>query len=81
MIIKSGTSERRKAGIFCFKILDLRCFTGSMAKERISKRVFQESKARRIFRKSDISYPLIRTVICPFALLSTFSGGPRYASV
>ena len=31
------------------------------AKGRISKRVFQENKARQIFRKTDISYPLIRT--------------------
>ena len=28
---------------------------------RISKRVFQENKARQIFRKMNISYPLIRT--------------------
>ena len=31
------------------------------AKGRISKRVFQENKARQIFRKTNISYPLIRT--------------------
>ena len=31
------------------------------AKGRISKRVFQENKARQIFRKTKISYPLIRT--------------------
>ena len=30
---------------------------GSNAKERISKRVFQENKARQIFRKTSISYP------------------------
>ena len=36
-------------------------FIGSKAKGRISKRVFQESKARQIFRRTDISYPLIRT--------------------
>ena len=34
---------------------------GNKAKERISKRVFQESKARQNFRKTNISYPLIRT--------------------
>ena len=28
---------------------------------RISKRVLQENKARQIFRKTDTSYPLIRT--------------------
>ena len=32
---------------------------GNMAKGRISKRVFQ---ARQIFRKTNISYPLIRTL-------------------
>ena len=31
------------------------------AKGRISKRVFQENKARQIFRKTNFSYPLIRT--------------------
>ena len=31
------------------------------AKGRILKRVFQENKARQIFRKTNISYPLIRT--------------------
>ena len=34
---------------------------GNKAKGRISKRVFQENKARQIFRKTSISYPLIRT--------------------
>ena len=34
---------------------------GNKAKERISKRVFQEKKARQIFRKTNISYPLIRS--------------------
>ena len=33
---------------------------GNKAKWRISKRVFQENKARQIFRKTNISYPLIR---------------------
>ena len=31
------------------------------AKERISKRVFQENKSHQIFPKTNISYPLIRT--------------------
>ena len=39
-------------------------FVGNKAKGRISKRVFQENKARQIFRKTDISYPLIRTRTC-----------------
>ena len=30
------------------------------AEGRISKRVFQENKARQIYRKTNISYPLIR---------------------
>ena len=36
-------------------------FVGNKAKGLISKRVFQENKARQIFRKMNISYPLIRT--------------------
>ena len=42
-------------------------FVGNKAKGRISKQVFQENKARQIFRKTNISNPLIR----PFALLPT----------
>ena len=34
-------------------------FVGNKAKGRISKRVFQENKVRQIFRKTNISYPLI----------------------
>ena len=37
-------------------------FVVNKAKERISKRVFQENKAHQIFRKTNISNPLIRTV-------------------
>ena len=40
-------------------------FVGTKEKERISKQVFQENKARQIFRKMNISYPLIRT-LCIF---------------
>ena len=36
-------------------------FVGNKAKGWISKRVFQESKARQNARKTNISYPLIRT--------------------
>ena len=36
-------------------------FFGNKPKERISKRVFQENKARKCFEKTNISYPLIRT--------------------
>ena len=34
---------------------------GNKAKARISKRMFQENKARQIFRKTNISYSLIHT--------------------
>ena len=37
---------------------------GNKAKERISKRVLQENKARQIFWKTNISYPLICTRAC-----------------
>ena len=33
---------------------------GNKAKARISKQVFQENKPRQIFRKTNVSYPLIR---------------------
>ena len=35
-------------------------FAGNKAKGRISKRVLQKNKSRQIFRKTNISYPLIR---------------------
>ena len=34
---------------------------GNKAKGQISKRVFQENKARQVFRRTNISYPLMRT--------------------
>ena len=39
-------------------------FVGNRAKGRISKQVFEENKARQIFRKTNISYPLIHTRTC-----------------
>ena len=36
-------------------------FVGNKAKGRITKRVFQENKARQFLLKTNISYPLIRT--------------------
>ena len=42
---------------------------GNKPKVRISKRVFQEKKARQIFRKTKISYPLIRTRTCAYQRL------------
>ena len=41
-------------------------FVGNKAKGRISKRVLQENKARQISRKTNISYPLIRTRTCAY---------------
>ena len=41
-------------------------FVGNKAKARISKRVFQENKARQIFRKTNISCLLIRTRTCVY---------------
>ena len=45
---------------FVYNILPKIEFVGNTAKGQISKRVFQESKARQNFRKTNISYPLIR---------------------
>ena len=42
-------------------VADMSHIVGNKAKGRISKRVFQENKARQIFRKTQISNPLIRT--------------------
>ena len=39
---------------------------GNKAKGWLSKRVLQENKARQIFRKTNISYPLIRTRTCAY---------------
>ena len=41
-------------------------FVGNEAKGRISKRVFQENKARQISRKTNISYPLIHNHTCAY---------------
>ena len=43
------------------------CFlVGNKAKGRILKQVFQENKAHQIFRKTNISYPLIHTRTCAY---------------
>ena len=54
-------------------ILLLATFVGNKAKGQISRRVFQENKARQIFQKVNICYPLIRTgtYVC-------VSGGKKY---
>ena len=41
-------------------------FVGNKVKGQISKWVFQENKACQIFRKTNISYPLIRTRTCAY---------------
>ena len=46
---------------FLFKVITI-LIVGNKAKGQISKRVFQESKARQIFRKTNNSYPKIRNV-------------------
>ena len=53
------------------KWLQVRCDqighnVGNKAKGRISKRVFQESKAGQNFQKANISYLLIRTRACVY---------------
>ena len=50
----------------CCITLNIPQLVGNKAKERISKRGFQENKARRIFRKTNIPYPLIRTFFVLF---------------
>ena len=45
---------------------------GNKIKGWISNRVFQENKARQIFRKTNISYPLIRTRTCVYPEKRTF---------
>ena len=49
----------------CFRPLAIVAqLLGNKVKEQFPKRVFRESKARQIFRKTNISYPLIRTRTC-----------------
>ena len=43
-----------------------RHFVGNKAKGRISKWVFQENKACQIFRKTNMSYPVINTRMCAY---------------
>ena len=57
MAVPDAASLRR---LSCFSntLVKLK-LVGNKAKGRISKRVFQENKARQIFRKTNIFYPLI----------------------
>ena len=41
-------------------------FDGIKAKGQVSKRLFQENKARQIFRKTNISYALISARTCAY---------------
>ena len=47
-------------------------FVDNKAKGQISKRVFEENKARQIFRKTKISYRLIRTRTCAYEGVKNF---------
>ena len=55
-------------------------FVANKAKGRISKRLFQGNKARQIFQKTHISYPLIciRTCVCQGVRNVRFSGNLAY---
>ena len=46
--------------------IEISHFVSNKANRQISKRMLQESKARQIFRKMIISYPLIRTALLPY---------------
>ena len=53
---------------------------GNKAKGRISKRVFQEKKARQIFRKTNIFYSLIRTRTPPYQTVKNVRFSENLAS-
>ena len=57
--------ERSPYFLSVISAITLQC-VGNKAKGRISKRVFQENKARQIFRKTNISDPLVRTRTCAY---------------
>ena len=58
---------------------------GNKAKKWISEQVFQQNKARQIFRKTNISYPLIRTrttsEIPPFGFFPTIFAIPKMVAM
>ena len=69
--IYSGVLLRKWLTIFQKKsfVIDLwqgLRFVGNKAKGRFSKWVFQENKARQIFQKTNITYPLICTQTCVY---------------
>ena len=63
---KGYKTEKHAQKKFTESIINLLYFVGNKAKGRIPKRVFQENKARQIFPKTIISYPLIRTLTCAY---------------
>ena len=69
------------SGLFSANKQKISFFVGNKAKGRISKRVLQENKARQIFRKTNISYPLIRfseNLACFVFLKHPFWDSPFY---
>ena len=52
-------------------------FDGNRANGRISKRVFQENKARQIFRKTSISHPMRSTRSISYPLRRTRTGASQ----
>ena len=60
-VVCKNMAYRKRSYSEIMKSNDFRHFVGNKLKGRISKRVFQENKPRQIFRKTNISYPLICT--------------------
>ena len=60
----------------CLTLVQFRShIVDNKAERRISKRAIKKNKARQIFRKINISYPLIRTRTCPDqGVRNVFSG-------
>ena len=63
IILSIGNETRNISSTRYIDQDDLVC---NKPKGRISKRVFQENKARQIFPKNEISHPLIRTRTCVY---------------
>ena len=63
---KETISKETLQKISSFSLKILFYFVSNKPKGRISKQVFPENKASQIFRKTNISYPLIRTRTCAY---------------
>ena len=63
----------------CFRNIHSDDLVGNKAKGHTSKRVFQENKARQIFRKTNISYPLIRSGTCAYQRTYQWVGNVRFS--